>query len=288
MAYNFERITVDEITLTKCQKLLDQTFSEWESTYSYKYLEWLYKKNPAGHVVGYNAYTKDRLLAAHYATIPINAEIYNKKVKGLLSLNTATHSSHRGKGLFTQLAERTYNDAEKEDYDFVIGVANQNSTSGFIDKLNFQLVAPLDVRVGIGNTPPKNSNQDNTQFSTIKDNDFLQWRLNKPNSVYRANQKNNTIYSKTAYPYFEAILTSLDSSQSINLEQVNLITEIKLSMKLWIGINDSINWTLKPYFPLPNKLKPSPLNLIYKDLSGKLAELDRSQIIFEALDFDAY
>jgi hypothetical protein len=35
-------------------------------------------------------------------------------------------------------------------------------------------------------------------------------------------------------------------------------------------------------------LRPSPLNLIYRSLSGRVAQLDPTAIRFTFLDFDAY
>lgn len=39
---------------------------------------------------------------------------------------------------------------------------------------------------------------------------------------------------------------------------------------------------------LPAFLKPSPLNLVFKDLSEKLPILKSQDILFEFIDFDAY
>src|SRR5579859_5968770 len=72
-----------------------------------KYLEWLYARNPAGPVVGMDAMAGD-VLAAHYVCIPAQIWLENVQVKALLSLNTATHPDFQGKGLFTTLAQKTY------------------------------------------------------------------------------------------------------------------------------------------------------------------------------------
>ena len=100
------------------------------------YYRWQYEDNPNGKVVSYNAYY-DGILAAHYAAIPVEMSFDGNIVKGLLSLNTATHSQHRGKGLFVKLAQLTYDYAQEHGYKYVIGVANANSTHGFLTKLGF-------------------------------------------------------------------------------------------------------------------------------------------------------
>ena len=52
--------------------------------------------------------------------------------------------------MFTILAERTYQYAAENGYRFVIGVANAQSTHGFIKNLDFKLIGPLDFKIGLG------------------------------------------------------------------------------------------------------------------------------------------
>ena len=146
--YNFKQVIIDNQCLSECSKLLSAVFTN-TTKFTNQFLEWEYKNNPNGNIVGYNAYYGDKL-AAHYVTQPVRVLIEGKVRKVLLSLNTATHPEHQGKKLFTSLAEKTYELAYKEGYDFVYGVANANSTPGFINKLGFQLVAPLVARIGMG------------------------------------------------------------------------------------------------------------------------------------------
>jgi hypothetical protein len=42
------------------------------------------------------------------------------------------------------------------------------------------------------------------------------------------------------------------------------------------------------YLDVPEKLKPSPLNLIYRSLSGRVEEIDQDAVFMTFLDFDAY
>jgi hypothetical protein len=53
-----------------------------------------------------------------------------------------------------------------------------------------------------------------------------------------------------------------------------------------IGVNNAPVAVLK--FKLPDSLKPSPLNLILKPLSTGFPELEKKDIYFETIDFDAY
>src|SRR5665213_2921074 len=130
--------------------LLQSVFTGAKERYNSTYLRWLYYENPNGAVVGFDAWDDDRAVA-HYVCIPLLANIQSggpRKV--LLSLNTATHPDYQGRGLFVKLASETYALAAEQGYDAVIGVANANSTHGFVNRLGFQLVTPLSVRIGIG------------------------------------------------------------------------------------------------------------------------------------------
>jgi hypothetical protein len=71
------------------------------------YPEWLYKDNPAGSVIGCDAWIDGRL-ASHYACIAVDASVFGQPKKFMLSLNTATDPDFQRKGLFTKLAAETY------------------------------------------------------------------------------------------------------------------------------------------------------------------------------------
>ena len=93
-----------------------------------QYLSWLYGDNPAGPVIGFDAWDGD-VLAAHYVCVPAAAMLHGKPSRVLLSLNTATAPSHQGKGLFTKLANATYDRGAELGFDAVYGVANANSSN---------------------------------------------------------------------------------------------------------------------------------------------------------------
>ena len=50
------------------------------------------------------------------------------------------------------MAEKTYEESRKQGIDFIIGVANQQSTKLFLKYFNFQNLGQLDVKFGIGRT----------------------------------------------------------------------------------------------------------------------------------------
>ena len=276
MNFKYTPIEYDAAHLECYASLLQLVFPK-TNKFTKSFLQWLYVDNPNGFVFGYNAWVNDELVG-HYATIPVIYSINNKPVKGLLSLNTAVHPEYRGHRLFTTLAQKTYENAIFNNYKFVIGVANENSSPGFLKHLGFYLVSPLDVKIGLGDITP--FKRHDTTVYAIWNHTLLQWR---------------TIALKAHYTKFKNSLYHLVYK---GLIKVKLTHNSKLpdyfdnkrnpAFTMWIGIashKDQNGW----FFNLPEALKPSPLHLIFKDLTnGTLPKLTRNNTYFELIDFDAY
>ena len=274
MTYDSRTIATDDASLAAYSALFARTVGTVERDY----LRWLYADNPRGAVVGFNAYAGDEL-AAHYATVPVAGLVDGVSARGLLSLNTATHPSHQGKGLFTRLAEETYAHAREAGYDFVVGVANASSTPGFTRKLGFQLVTPLDVLVGAGSCAASTGD---VGFSLAWDEPALRWRLARPRARYFAS-KDGGVHVHTQKAGILAYMTHAPAAVVAGLPKPPLTAPLRM----WIGIDPKLT-KRGVLAPLPDKLKPSPLNLIFRDLTGKGRQLSRDNARFTLLDFDAY
>ena len=57
-----------------------------------------------------------------------------------------------------------------------------------------------------------------------------------------------------------------------------------ISFFMTIGISKNYN----RFFNLPKKLRPSPLNLVFRDLTGENRYLKKEDVELSVLDFDAY
>ncbi len=280
MEYKFLPIALQEDSIEAITTLLQITFPTAKK-YTKDFVKWQYVQNPVGPMIGYNAYLGSEL-AAHYALMPIKAFVGGKEEMGLLSLNTATHPEHRGKRLFTVLAQKSYEAAMSLGYSFVIGVANANSTPGFLKKLNFQLVGSLEAKLGFGRIAIK-PNNDPVIFEKIWDNESINWRLSNPSLSYKV--KRNSISAVTDKFGVQAILKEFSSGVELMDNQHSLGIR---PLKIWIGIDHNIDWGKSFYFAIPKKFRPSPLNLIFKDLTGENRKFEFSKVRFHALDFDAY
>ncbi len=275
--YNIKFGEYDTPLLQKVVDLFIDTFF-WTKKFSMEYLKWQYLENPNGKVVSFNAFAEDGELAAHYAAIPINMMIAGKKERGLLSLNTATHPNHQGHRLFTRLADETYKYAAENGYKFVIGVANANSTHGFLKYLGFDMVAPLEFKIGMGDIfkdpiPEKLSR-------VIYDKETLLWRLKCPEYKYSA--AGNTIRSSRPEPLFHTSVAKMPEGITRDMLGIKKTFDV---FNIYIGLGANTKNGL--YFNLPKFITRSPFNLIFKDLTGgSLPKITKDNIFFQLLDYD--
>ncbi|MBP6389432.1 MAG: GNAT family N-acetyltransferase [Flavobacteriales bacterium] len=279
--YDLRPLDLSTEGLAKVTALLRLVFPH-AAHYSEALLRWQYVDNPDGPAVGYNAWA-DKELAAHYVTIPMRAQVDGREERGLLSLNTATAPTHQGKGLFTRLAEATYRTGAEQGFGFVVGVANANSTHGFTKKLGFQLVSPLRAMVGIGSLPLR-PDDGNVQFAPMHSEAKLRWRTAHPAHTYTlaAEPGKWSILSPKKMKGARFLLAAgLGDAPHLLLQKEN-----PPALKAWIGLDPLMAWTTSAYLNVPMRLRPSPLNMIFKDLSGAGRKLNASKVRMEAIDFD--
>lgn len=282
--YQTRPLDLSDDGLRDCARLLNRVFPH-ASHLTEKYLDWQYVRNPDGRAIGFNAYQRD-VLAAHYVTIPVRARLEGNPRTGVLSLNTATHPDHQGRKLFTRLAEKTYEAAAAAGHDFVVGVANANSTPGFTRKLGFQLVGGLDARLGIGR-PSRGSPREAGAFERVWDRASLAWRLANPSKGYRVRTDDSwcRVDAATERPGIKALLGEFDREiEPVETERDELGFR---PLTLWIGIDPSVRWSRSLYLDIPRCFRRSPLNLIFRPLTSPLP-LRREEVRFQALDFDPY
>ena len=59
-------------------------------------------------------------------------------------------------------------------------------------------------------------------------------------------------------------------------------------LRVWLGLDPGIDWARSAFVPIPQRLRPSPLNLLFRDMSGADLLPDPARLVFRGLDFDAY
>lgn len=281
----FVPVSVDDQMLKRYEELFVRCFSEADK-FRPPVLKWLYAENPDGTVLGFDAFDGEQLVA-HYACVPTSISIGGHTVKSLLSLNTATHPDYQGKGLFSKLADLTYTAAAEEGFHSVYGVANGNSTPGFVRKLGFQLVQPLEAMVGIGGLGLDfDKILRNAQFERVWTPESLRWRCANPaNPVSGFTTPELTGFHTRAmgtllpaYAELPGVL-GLDGGGRCRPSS---------PLRLYLGLVPDDCGRFAAYASIPLRLRPSPLNLIFRCLSDQALRLDAGSIHFSFLDFDAY
>ena len=262
------------------RKLFSRCFPK-ATQYSERYLRWLYAENPSGPVVGFEAMDGDRL-AAHYVCIPAPILIDGQERQALLSLNTATDPNYQGRGLFTKLANLTYEKASSEGFQAIIGVANANSTPGFVTKLGFQRVDSLLALIGIG--PISAGNLESVRFRRSWSPQMLEWRVVNPENRVgtRRYQSGSTAFA--ARTHLPGLVAWTERAAMIR-EQASVPLH---TARLFLGLLPANIARPPSYFSIPEKLRPSPLNLIYRPLSQVPEKIEPKSVYFDFLDFDPF
>jgi GNAT superfamily N-acetyltransferase len=285
--FDIKPIDLSEDGLKEIQVFLKLVFPH-ASHLSLAYLRWLYVDNPNGQAVGANVYDGSMLIA-HFPAQAIATVFKGVAEKGLLALNVAVRPDYRGKGLFKLAGEAMFELAKVQGYGHVIGAANAASTKPWLKHMNAQLIGPLDVKVGGGWLPGRNEAH-NFAYKLQWGSAALDWRLKRPGQCYffaeQAGEKK--LYTKAPIvaglgPYLE--LGTI--AESVSLPEAGLAFYVN-PMRLWIGFDSSRDWSGTWYADIPEKFRPSPLNVIFCDLTGQRRRLERGDVRLDALDFDVY
>lgn len=281
---SFSPAGVDAQSLMRYEALFTTCFSK-QNKFSPAALAWLYADNPDGTVIGFDAYDGDTL-AAHYVCIPAMIRVNGRLEKTLLSLNTATHPAYQGKGMFTKLAEMTYRAGADLGYGSVYGVANANSTPGFVRKLGFQLVQPLAAKVGFGSLGiDSEAAARHAQFERVWSAESLAWRCANPTNHVRARQRQGGLALHANA--FGKLLPAYAELPQIAGFQEPVRTGLS-PLRLFLGLTPHDAGGYVRYAEIPQRLRPSPLNLIFRSLTPTPVKLEAGHISFSFLDFDAY
>jgi len=260
------------------ERLLQRVFGA-HAKHSAGAIAWRYRDNPVGPVVGHDAFENGTLIA-HYVTVPLSARIDGAPVRGLLSLNTATAPEAQGRGLFTKLAQATYERARDLGFAFVIGVANANSTPGFTRKLGFQLVAPL--KAGFFLSPPRALAPKSGRLVLESSPEWLAWRISNPATRYLVRRSGAVciVAAKTAIP-------GLRCAAYLDQDWRTAERRRMIGPALFLGLDPRLTFAAPRWIEIPTSLRPSPLNLIYLPLNTSLKSIS-PEISFNFLDFDPY
>lgn len=251
--------------------------------FSLEQLAWLYQHNPDGPALGFDAFDQGQLVA-HYVLLPSRIRTANGEMRALLSLNTATHPGWQGRGLFTQLAKQALEMAREQGFGAAYGVANANSTPGFVRKLGFTLVAPLRAQVGLFRPATVRAAAPTCDFERVWTPQSLHWRTHWPANPVQ------TVAGPAGSVLFQARtqLPGLLATDQLTLEAEPDRRRLAGPLQLFVGLMPAPQQPPGWWIDIPDRLKPSPLNLIFKPLQSGVPVPVADRVRFGYLDFDAF
>lgn len=280
--------------------------------FSPAYLDWQYERSPEGREIATDLADERGQPLAHYAVVPQTWVSPADRRRFALSLHTAVRPEARGRGTFTRLAEATYELARRDHgVTAVIGVANANSTPGFVRRLGFALHESLPVIVGMA--MPRASAETSSYASGEVDAGLwesldlaptsgwvqewtaekIAWRLASPRGPYGVHVHGSGVMVTAPARRGVPIIVVLKIFRRRGASEVATQPLLRAACRyhrtavyLYGGYNGRARiggW------PLPRRLRPAPLNLIYRALDASVpASSDMRFETFEFLDFDAY
>lgn len=241
------------------------------------YLRWQYQDNPHGQVIGVDAYAGGKL-AAHYAIIPRRYRLGAETFSAALSVNTATHPDHQGKGLFTRLATETYEIAKAQGVQFVVGAANANSVGGFLRKLEFISLGQIRLYAAFAAVRAQEAALD-----IDLDPAWLAWRFRNPSRTYgRAALPDGTVDLSTrlkGVSFHIARLSGPNASQ---------LTDLPRGLPFMPGLTAYFGPTPPSLGRLPMRLQPSPWHVIWRVLDPDLSSNLVNRLRFDGLSMDTF
>ncbi len=251
---------------------------------NFEYFKWLYTKNPQGKFVGIDCYYNETLIG-QIGGIPQEFIFNNKKIKSLIAINVCVDPLYQGKGIFRRMAIEFEKIAKNLNFDLIIAIANKAAFKPWQKSINLIKLSALDVFVGYGKLSNEKVNKANYNFYTSWNRETLEWRMKNPinKTFFQKIDHNQSVYSKSNYPLVDAY------SPIIFLQdEINKITFKKKIYRpiVYVGLIHEFKKT-NLLFDLPEFLKPSPLNFLYKFLNTNNV-LDPKKVFFTFLDFDAF
>lgn len=274
MEYSVKRIDVKEESLLEITRFLKETFPR-NKKFTLEFVRWQYAQNPLGQMEGFNAWDGDRIVS-HFAGMPFEMNLFEKKRKGLLCINVSTNIHYRGKKLFTAVGEKTVEYAKENGFDFLMAVPNGNSTHGFLKYFGFYLVSQLSAKVGFGNHIYSAKD-----FNCLRmwDTKQWEWRLSNPANQY-AYDKEGIIF--TPISFFAKTLSTAGLPQNIIDTKFRNIGMRPLNLYVGLGADTSKG----VYFDIPSFVKRPPFNLVFKDLRGDIPLIKKEDIFLQLIDLD--
>lgn len=280
------------------------------------YLAWLYDENPDG--AGFTgSRDEDGVRVAHYALVPQRYRDASGPGPFVFSLNAVSRTGSQRKGYFVEIGHEIFQEAAAAGRIAITAVANQNSTPGAVKYLGYRHLGPMPVAVTVANPfrarhwrsiPVTEQWLDSEEFAALAAEvddhaadgwtpswqvDNLRWRLARPRGDYVVHVGPDLLAVSTRDSVrgmrFAVLLKLLPRRGATGLSGRDAVAAAcrhhKTPVCVYAGINAHVSLR---GLPLPEGLRPTPLNLLVRSLSDELDQDELRLDTFEFLDCDAY
>ena len=247
-----------------------------------EYFKWLYENNPMGKYIGIDAFDKDKLIG-QIGGIPLEFKYQQNNIKALVSINICINKSYRGGRIFHNLSTKFDKLLIENDYDLLIAIGNKMATPAWMRSLKLKNLGQLKSYLGLHNVSRDKIFLENYDLYMNWNDQNIKWRCSNPiketNLIKIKNKK--LVYAKTDFPMIKAYAPF---PYEIDLELAN--SNNNFCFKTFIGFCNELEESFL-FRKIPDILKPSPLNFLYKFYKKDYA-LNQSEVFFSFLDFDAF
>lgn len=282
------------------------------------YLHWLYDRNPYGPA--YQDHVDDEgVRVAHYGLVPQRYRSPAGTSPFVFSLNAVTRSGGQRKGYFSGLCRLLWDRARDDGVQVIIGVTNSKSLKPVV-RLGWRCIGPLPVQVvprplarprgwqshvvdagflGSASFAELASGLDASpveSWTNCWSPEYLRWRLASPNGghPYVVHADDRLVAISTVHPVgpvpVAVVLKLLPRHGSFGpMPADEAIAEIcrfhRAPAAVYAGWNRHVSVR---GLPLPERLKPVPLNLMVHSLTPAVPQATFTLDTYEFLDADAY
>jgi hypothetical protein len=282
MSLRLVRAWATAVALPEIAALLERVFPRerpWAPD-----LEWQYLRNPSGPARYINGYAESGALIAHYALLPTPslAEPPAAIAGTYLSLNVAADPAAAVPGLMVATTRALYRELQKDGPALILGVANENSSHGFVRMLGFRSLGRLSLTFH----PPGTLPTILAPRALAHDPAHLAWRTARPGMAICADLARGALTVRLRHHG-----VPLDAVLSTGLP-VDSVARLMLPRPSgWVPrLYAAFGARVGRGIPVPGRLRPSPLDYIFRVLGDdSLTEPLTRHLLgrrFEFLDFD--
>ena len=274
----------DPKKLPKYIELYKRCFKKYPLNKNYQYFDWLYKKNPSGEFIGIDAFDTERgLEIGQVGGVPYIFNYLGTHIKILQSINVCVDKNYRGQKLFKKMASKLELYSKEQNYSLIIAIANAQATPAWINSISMKFLSKLDVFLTYNLSEIEKLNISNEIFRSLWDDKLINWRRSNPSNPAKVIKGHKIkLISSSVLSIFKVFSFLENKNFSINYDS----NEMFILPNLFLGLLPQKIKSL--HFKIPEIIKPSPLNFLYKDISQKNINLTKENCYFTYLDFDAY